>query len=326
MQERDLRIDLVKLIATAMIVILHMIEPGGGTQQCLYLLGTFGIPLFLTVNGYLMYDREISPSYYKKKFIRYFRFVLVWSVLIGALESVINCHFALLEVLIGAWRGKGHLYHLWFISTLLLILGINCLCCFVSKRGEQKSVFLNTKWMIILIILMNVLFIFNTFCFNTAKVVIGPFRLLTNGGFYVLGMYLHSQKISVKRFYLYFALTVGYIGICILSLSLSITWASDMYSSVFCILSTLSIMLLCLQRKVTDHFAWKLVRFAAPTSIGIWILHPLVLEVLRKILKSASIELTLPLRVLLAFGVFWGCMIITKAALKIKGVRTLFQV
>lgn len=30
MQERDLRIDLVKLIATAMIVILHMIEPGGG--------------------------------------------------------------------------------------------------------------------------------------------------------------------------------------------------------------------------------------------------------------------------------------------------------
>ena len=34
MKERDLRIDLVKLIATAMVVILHTVEnAGGGTRR-----------------------------------------------------------------------------------------------------------------------------------------------------------------------------------------------------------------------------------------------------------------------------------------------------
>ena len=34
MQERDLRIDLIKLIATAMVVILHIVEnTGGGTYN-----------------------------------------------------------------------------------------------------------------------------------------------------------------------------------------------------------------------------------------------------------------------------------------------------
>ena len=35
MQERDLRIDLIKLIATAMVVILHIVENtgGGGTYN-----------------------------------------------------------------------------------------------------------------------------------------------------------------------------------------------------------------------------------------------------------------------------------------------------
>ena len=69
MKERDLRLDLIKLIAALMVVILHTIENGGGgySQQCLYLLGTFGIPLFFAVNGYLMYDRDLSPPMYGRK-------------------------------------------------------------------------------------------------------------------------------------------------------------------------------------------------------------------------------------------------------------------
>ena len=44
MQEHDLRIDFVKLIATAMVVILHMIEPGGYTAMLVpvrYIRDTF---------------------------------------------------------------------------------------------------------------------------------------------------------------------------------------------------------------------------------------------------------------------------------------------
>lgn len=91
-------------------------------------------------------------------------------------------------------------------------------------------------------------------------------------------------------------------------------------------LFNLSIMIFCLQRKARDYFNWHLVRFADPTSIGIWILHPLVLTFLRKLLEYAGIGLTLPLRVLMVPMVFVGYMIISKVALKIKRARTLFQI
>ena len=50
MKERDLRIDLVKLIATAMVVILHTVENsgGGGTRRNVCIcLAHLAFPCFL---------------------------------------------------------------------------------------------------------------------------------------------------------------------------------------------------------------------------------------------------------------------------------------
>ena len=52
-------------------------------QQCMYLVGTFGISLFLMVNGYLLCDRDLSFLYIRLKIIRYVKFMLQW---IGIIE------------------------------------------------------------------------------------------------------------------------------------------------------------------------------------------------------------------------------------------------
>ena len=90
MKERDIRLDLIKFIAAVMVVILHtvLIEPSGGVQEWMYLLGTFGIPLFLLVNGFLLYERDITPDYVWKKLIRYIKFILMWTIIIGILYEV----------------------------------------------------------------------------------------------------------------------------------------------------------------------------------------------------------------------------------------------
>lgn len=326
MKERDLRIDLLKLIATAMVVILHIIEntPGGYVQQCLYLLGTFGIPIFLMVNGYLMYDHNITFSYFKKKLFRYFRFILLWSFVIGIAESVIEQRFAFFDVFVGAWLGKGRLFHLWFITTILLILGLNCLFDRISKQYGDKNRFLSKKWMIILVILMNSLFIINTFFFYTGDIIIAPFRLLTNGGFYILGMYIRSKTITVNKFPLILCIFSGYFGICVLSIMLSIKWASAMYASIFCVAGTLSVVLFCLKLKVTECFIWRIVKFAAPTSIGIWVTHPFVVAVVRKTLEYIGLDITLPVRIIMVVTVFLLCLFGVKVAQKIKGLRMWF--
>ena len=47
MKERDLRIDLVKLIATAMVVILHTVENSGTRRNVCICLAHLAFPCFL---------------------------------------------------------------------------------------------------------------------------------------------------------------------------------------------------------------------------------------------------------------------------------------
>lgn len=79
-------------------------------------------------------------------------------------------------------------------------------------------------------------------------------------------------------------------------------------------------MEVCMSQSLVNHrHFWKVVQYIAPTSIGIWVLHPFVLAVLRKVLELLGFSLTLPLRVIMVPLVFVSCMIIAKIALKIKG-------
>lgn len=80
-----------------------------------------------------------------------------------------------------------------------------------------------------------------------------------------------------------------------------------------------------MNQKLDNHRPfWKAVQYIAPTSIGIWVLHPLVLEVLRKMMELLGVSITLPLRIIMVPFVLLICMITAKIALKIKGIRTLF--
>lgn len=66
-------IDNVKLLSAFMIVILHVFDNSTSTGG--YLLGTFGIPLFFMVNGYLLCNREFSWEYIVRKVSRLLRFM-----------------------------------------------------------------------------------------------------------------------------------------------------------------------------------------------------------------------------------------------------------
>ena len=80
-------IDLLKFIACVMVVILHGIEHGlGGIQQIIYLLGSFGIPLFFVVNGYLLSQKYIDFIFVNEKLCKYFKIMLLWAVICGTSE------------------------------------------------------------------------------------------------------------------------------------------------------------------------------------------------------------------------------------------------
>ena len=297
------------------------------------MLGTFGIPLFLAVNGYLMYDRKITPSYFKKKFVRYFRFVFLWSVVLGLLESIVKRRFMFIEIFIGAWLGQGRLFHFWFITALLLLLAVCCIVNVLIKRaGHEIQEFVNGKTIFIIILLMSFSFFadgFMMFKYKTAirDVILAPLRLITNGGYFFIGMWLHQKVISHSQRRDIILAVVSYVGICLLSAFSVWSWGSGFYPCIFCVIGTVAILEFCMNLSLDNHGRfWKAVQYIAPTSIGIWIFHPFVLAVLRKMLELLGFSLTLPLRVIMVPLVFVICMIVAKIALKIKGIQMLFKI
>lgn len=237
------------------------------------------------------------------------------------------------DVILGALVGTGRLYHLWFITALMLIMGICCIANDLLRHWDltvQKLA--GWKLVVIVVILMSISFFvdgYHIFTEGTAvrDIIAAPFRLITNGGYFFVGMSLHRiEKENIKNSYLFCSLIIGYTCICALSGISLWTWASSFYPCILCVVSTVAIMLLCLSLHKSNSLFFKTIKYIAPTSIGIWVLHPFALAVLRKLLELADIEFTLVLRMIMVPVVFIGCMIITKVSLRIKGVKTLFKI
>lgn len=336
MCKRDQRLELIKLIATGVVVMLHVIRNSGSgnIQLCLYFLGTFGIPLFLMVNGYLLYDRDLTFRYLRKKTSGYLLFIVLWTVVLSAAALMVKRRVQLFKIFSGALLGKGRLFHLWFLTTLLLILSTCCIANWLLKRKSRKiQNLINRNLILGLVILMSCSFLVDFLLLMpqtcVREIIPAPFRLITNGGYFLIGMYQRRLECKSDRSIKCLSIAsviVCYAGICVVSLYSSMRWASSFYPSLMCIIGSTAIMRFCLSLTPKQTLFWKVVRYVAPMSIGIWVLHPLVLSVIRKLLELAGIEFTLALRVLALPVILVGCMLVTKIGLKIKGVKLLFQV
>lgn len=342
MQERDLRIDLIKVIAAAMIVILHVIENGGGIQlqYVIYLLGTFGIPLFFMVNGYLLYDKSLTPRYVALKALRYLRFILLWVVVIGSVSLILERyltlerHFTYGKLFLGALLGDGRLYQLWFLLGLIVLQGL-CSVAYQALGGERLWSAFRMEFAVAIVLAMcmsfSVDFVLLMPDASIGQLFPSPFRLITNGGYFLLGMTLRrAQNITSAKAATVAAWTgtacFGYVMLCLISARTSTIWASKLYSSPFCVAAVLALFCLCLSLQVRENGFWRFIRWVSPTTTGVWVMHPLVWAACRKAAEFAGIGLPLSVRIVAVILIFAGCTMVTKLFLRIRGVRMLFRI
>ena len=161
MTSRNYSIDLMKLFASFLIVILHSIKPGEGIQEFIYLLGCYGIPLFFLVNGYLRCKKPIGWDIVYKFGKRYLFFISIWSLLLAIPYILIKRRLILVDIFIGALIGDGLLFHLWFLISLItiyIVLAIvNSICgwyCLTERIGRRSTFF-------IIVLLMTISFFIN---------------------------------------------------------------------------------------------------------------------------------------------------------------------
>ena len=132
---RNINIDLIKIIACIGVVLLHTTMPGfketgrWNYSSYLYYLGTYSIPLFFMVNGYLLLGKsKITYPYILHKIKWVLITVSSWTVIIWFLKRdfTINPIKKILAFLIQ----KGYFFQFWFFGSLILIY----LCLPILKK------------------------------------------------------------------------------------------------------------------------------------------------------------------------------------------------
>ena len=325
-------ISVLKIIACIMITILHIIGNDGGLiQRCIYHIGSFGIPMFFAVNGYLLYDKDFTFSYYKKKIVKCISFFLIWTVTIGTAKMLITRKpMQLVKVVLGAAVAKDVLYHLWFLITLMLLYTILFIIQHsLDKRKKRIMDLVSTVPMVVILIVMNILFVLQLIygklgLSEIRDLIPAPFRLITFGGFFYLGMGVRRYedailtKCSTWISVLVFA--VSYASICLIMWMTGVEWASSYYSSIFVILGCLALFVICTKGVDYEKYAGAIARLATATT-GIWIIHPLALACFSKLLSMAGINFSLIIRIVALVIIDVGCFAVVILMQKIKYIR-----
>lgn len=198
---KDINLDLLKVIACVGVVLLHT-EMGGFKETAswnfstyLYYLGTYSIPLFFIVNGYLLLGKkEITYSYILQKVKWILITVLSWTLIVWLFKRDFSVNP--IKKLIGSLVQKGYFFQFWFFGALILIY----ICLPVLKQ------FLNSKrsYLYFLSVLLVIGLIFEltniVLQMPIQAYVIQTFRLWTWLFYYILGGFISQfDKNTVKN-------------------------------------------------------------------------------------------------------------------------------
>ena len=185
---RNINLDLIKVLACIGVVLLHTTMVGfketgsWNLLAYLYYLGTYSIPLFFMVNGYLLLGKkEITYPYILQKVKWILTIVSLWTIIVWLFKRDFTVNP--IKKIIGSLLQKGYFSQFWFFGALILIY----LCLPILRK------FLNSKRSYLYILSF---FVATGLIFELVNIilqmplqsyVIQTFRLWTWFFYYILG-------------------------------------------------------------------------------------------------------------------------------------------
>lgn len=302
MTKRDYNVDLFRVIATLLVIILHVLGQGGVNQNVPHGSANYWVVTFLRVGsycavncfglitGYIMVNKSIKL----KNIIGLWFQVVFYSILISALFFVFmpetitirNVVVSFLPVLGEQWWYISSYFALFFCIPIL-----NAAANYLPKITFQK---------VLLVIIVGI-------CVFDCVFPTDAFKI--NGGYspiwlmilYLVGAYIRKydlkQKITaLKSLLLYFAAIILTIisKVVIHFATKAILGQARFenhfisYISITIVLSSVFLFLFCLNFKIGNILA-KLITFFAPATLGVFLIHAHP-HVYRYILKDAFVS------------------------------------
>ena len=290
---RNINLDLIKVLACIGVVLLHTTMIGfkdtgsWNLLAYLYYLGTYSVPLFFMVNGYLLLGkRNITYSYILEKVKWILITVSSWNTIVWLLKR----DFAVNPVkkIIGSMVQKGYFFQFWFFGALILIY----LCLPILKK------FLNSKrsylYILSLLISIGLIFELTNIIIQTPlqSYVIQTFRLWTWFFYYILGgLIAQFDKEFIKNGFKRWMKIVAVLLLLITPVILFFLaktiyhnlFAEYFYDILFVKIVSLGVFLTILTLSLKES-KYKWIVSLSNQTMGVFIVHTYVMKVLEKLL------------------------------------------
>ncbi|HGK9885175.1 TPA: acyltransferase [Streptococcus pneumoniae] len=292
-KNRNINLDLLKVLACVGVVLLHTTM--GGFKETgswnllayLYYLGTYSIPLFFMVNGYLLLGkREITYLYILQKVKWILITVSSWSFIVWLFKRDFTTNP--IKKIVGSLIQRGYFFQFWFFGALILIY----LCLPILRQ------FLNSKrsYLYSLSLLMTIGLIFELsnilLQMPIQTYVIQTFRLWTWFFYYLLGGYI--AQFTIEEIESRFKNWMKIVSILLLLISPIILFfiaktiyhnlfAEYFYDTLFVKVSTLGIFLTILMLTLHESRRESIVSLSNQT-MGVFIIHTYIMKVWEKVL------------------------------------------
>ena len=289
---RNINLDLLKVLACVGVVLLHTTMGGfkdtgsWNLLTYLYYLGTYSIPLFFMVNGYLLLGkREITSHYILQKVKWILITVSSWNIIVWLFKRDFTVNP--IKKIVGSLIQKGYFFQFWFFGALILIY----LCLPILSK------FLNSKrrYLYILALLIVIGFIVelaNIFFQRPLQThVMQTFRLWTWFFYYILGGYIaqfnvDNLKYRFKNWMKIVSMLLVLISPIILFFLAKTTYhnffAEYFYDILFVKVVSLGLFLTIFSRSLNqDRNKW--IVFLANQTMGVFIIHTYIMKVWEKL-------------------------------------------
>ena len=290
---RNINLDLIKVLACIGVVLLHttMIgfkETGSWNLLAyLYYLGTYSIPLFFMVNGYLLLGKkDITYSYILQKVKWILITVSSWTFIVWLFKR----DFAVNPVkkIIGSMVQKGYFFQFWFFGALILIY----LCLPILKK------FLNSKrrylFMLSFFVAIGLIFELSNIILQMPlqSYIIQTFRLWTWFFYYILGgLVAQFDKDIIKNAFKRWMKIVSILLVLISPVILFFIaktiyhnlFAEYFYDILFVKIVSLGVFLTILTLSLKES-KYKWIVSLSNQTMGVFIVHSYVMKVLEKLL------------------------------------------
>ena len=301
-QKRAVHFDLVRFIATFIVVQLHVATPwlwretdvdSGFWLICLVFdtFGRVGVPIFLMISGALLLSKEESyPSFFKKRFVRVLLPLIFWTI-VYEIKIVADHHYlhggVSWNTLFSVMKNPivGPVYdHLWF---LYMIVGMYLVTPFLRRvipvLRKQDLYYLLGLWIFSNVILPLV------YNYTTIKLGLNIPVVTSYLGFYVLGYYLMQYQFNLKQIKIAWITFVSsyIINIFLVWLdshqhkTVDIFYLSHHRPGIFVQAVSAFILLEHYAMKAFAKFSekkYKILAYLGGVTFGIYLLHPLIIE------------------------------------------------